>query len=70
MSPLPLLVVLAVKDLGLVTPPAETRSVCNYSNGIIVSVSMDICGRINIILQPCCWGREAKEGQERQEKPQ
>ena len=54
MSPLPLLVVVAVKVLGVVTPPAETRSVCNDSNLTIVSVSIDICARIKIILQPCC----------------
>ena len=32
MSPLPLVVVVAVKVLGVVTPPAEKRSVCNDSN--------------------------------------
>ena len=53
MSPLPLLVVVAVKVLGVVTPPAETRSVCNDSNFTIVSVSIDICARMKIILQPC-----------------
>ena len=37
----------------VVTPPAETRSVCNDSNFTIVSVSIDICARIKIILQPC-----------------
>ena len=58
MSPLPLLVVVAVRVLGVVTPPAipraETRSVCNDANFTIVSVSIDICSRIKIILQPCC----------------
>ena len=54
MSPLPLLVVVAVKVLGVVTPPAETWSICNDSNFTIVSVSIDICARIKIILQPCC----------------
>ena len=53
MSPLPLLVVVAVKVFRVVTPPAETRSVCNDSNFTIVSVSIDICARIKIILQPC-----------------
>ena len=53
MSPLPLVVVVAVKVLGVVTPPAETRSVCNDSNFNNVSVSIDICTRIKIILQPC-----------------
>ena len=53
MSPLPLLVVVAVKVLGVVTPPAETWSVCNDSNSTIVSVSIDICARIKTILQPC-----------------
>ena len=52
MSPLPLLVVVSVKVLE-VTPPAETRSVCNDSNFTNVSVSIDICARIKIILQPC-----------------
>ena len=52
MSPLPLLVVLAVKVL-IVTSRAEKRGVCNDSNFTIVSVSMDICERIRIILQPC-----------------
>ena len=54
MSPLPLLIVVAVKVLVVVTPPAETWSVCNDSNFTIVSVSIDICARIKIILQPCC----------------
>ena len=56
MSPLPLLIVVAVKVFGLVTPPAETRNVCNDSNFTIVSVSIgfDICARIKIISQPCC----------------
>ena len=53
MNPLPLLVVVAVKGFGVVTPPAETRSVSNDSNFTIVSVSTDICARIKIILQPC-----------------
>ena len=53
MSPLPLLVVAAVKVLGVVTSPAKTRGVCNDSNFTIVSVSMDICASINIILQTC-----------------
>ena len=53
MSPLPLLVVVAVKVLGVVTPPAETWSICNDSNFTTVSVSIDICARIKIILQPC-----------------
>ena len=53
MSPLPLLIVAAVKVLVVVTPPAETWSVCNDSNFTIVSVSIDICARIKSILQPC-----------------
>ena len=53
MCPLPLLVVVAVKILGVVTSRAETKSVCNDSNFTILSVSMDICVRIKIILQPC-----------------
>ena len=53
MSPLPLLVVVAMNVLVVVTPPAETRSVCNDSNFTIVSVSIDICARIKVILQPC-----------------
>ena len=44
---------IAVKVLVVVTPPAETWSVCNDSNFTIVSVSIDICERIKIILQPC-----------------
>ena len=46
MSPLNLLVVVAVMVLGVVTASAETRSVCKDSNFTIVSVSMDICARI------------------------
>ena len=46
MSPLPLLVVVAVKVFGVVTPSAETWSVCTDSNFTIVSVSIDICARI------------------------
>ena len=53
MCPLHLLVVVAVKVLGEVTPSAETRSVCNDSNFTIVSVSMDICARIKVISQLC-----------------
>ena len=53
MSPLPLFIVVAVKVLVVVTPPTETWSVCNDSNFTIVSVSIDICARIKIVLQPC-----------------
>ena len=50
MSPLPVVVVVAVKVLKVVTPPAETRSVSNDSNFTFVSVSIDICARMKIIL--------------------
>ena len=53
MCPLHLLVVVAVKVLGVVTPSPETRSVCNDANVTIVSVSIDICARIKIISQDC-----------------
>ena len=53
MNPLPLVVVVAVKVSGVVIPPAETRSICNDSDFTIVSVSIEVCARIKIILQPC-----------------
>ena len=49
MCPLPLLVVVAVKVLGVVT-----TNHCNDSNFTIVSALMDICARIKIISRPCC----------------
>ena len=61
MSPLPLLVVVAVKVLGVVTPPAKRRSACNDSNFTIVSVSIDICARIKIISKPCYFGCTSME---------